>query len=94
MSKELYVAAPREQAQAECFPFIRAKYDAYRDWGQDTVLPPGESFEGAMAELTAARTDPLASDAPCAPALTLTARAAKLGRMNVRRVAIRWWWPG
>ena len=30
-------------------------YDAYRDWGQDTVLPPGESFEGSMAELTSGR---------------------------------------
>ena len=55
VSKELYVAATREQAQAECFPYIRAKYDAYRDWGQDTVLPPGESFEGSMAELTSGR---------------------------------------
>ena len=55
VSKELYVAATREQARAECFPYIRAKYDAYRDWGQDTVLPPGESFEGSMAELTSGR---------------------------------------
>lgn len=55
VSKELYVAATREQAQAECFPYIRAKYDAYRDWGQDTVLPRGESFEGSMAELTSGR---------------------------------------
>ena len=55
VSKELYVAATREQAQAECFPYIRAKYDAYKDWGQDTVLPPGESFEGSMAELTSGR---------------------------------------
>ena len=55
VSKELYVAATREQAQAECFPYIRTKYDAYRDWGQDTVLPPGESFEGSMAELTSGR---------------------------------------
>ena len=55
VSKELYVAATREQAQAECFPYIRAKYDAYRDWGQDTVLPPGESFEGSMSELTSGR---------------------------------------
>ena len=55
VSKELYVAATREQAEAECFPYIRAKYDAYRDWGQDTVLPSGESFEGSMAELTSDR---------------------------------------
>ena len=55
VSKELYVAATRERAQAECFPYIRAKYDAYKDWGQDTVLPPGESFEGSMTELTAGR---------------------------------------
>ena len=55
VSKELYVAATREQARAECFPYIGAKYDAYRDWGQDTVLPPGESFEGSMAELTSGR---------------------------------------
>ena len=55
VSKELYIAATRERAEAECFPYIRAKYEAYKDWGQDSVLPAGESFEGSMAELTAGR---------------------------------------
>ena len=55
LSKELYVASTREQAEKEVFPFIAQKYDVYKDWGQDTVLPAGESFEGDIASLSSGR---------------------------------------
>ena len=52
LSKELYVAPTREQAQRESFPYIEAKYDAYSAWGQDDVLPDGESFKKSIHELS------------------------------------------
>ena len=33
LSKELYVGRSREEAERECFPYVKAKYDAYKDWG-------------------------------------------------------------
>ena len=55
LSKELYVASTREKAEKEVFPFIAQKYDVYKDWGQDTVLPAGESFEGDISSLSSDR---------------------------------------
>ncbi len=51
LSKELYIAPTKEQAERECYPYLKAKYDAYTAWGQDSVLPEGESFSGSIAEL-------------------------------------------
>ena len=51
LSKELYVAPTREQAERESYPYIQAKYAAYSAWGQDAVLPAGESFAKSIAEL-------------------------------------------
>ena len=55
LSKELYVASTREQARKEVFPFIAHKYDVYKRWGQDTVLPSGETFDGDVASLASDR---------------------------------------
>ena len=52
LSKELYVAATREQAQRESYPYIKAKYDAYSAWGQDDVLPSGERFSKSIETLS------------------------------------------
>ena len=52
LSKELYVAPTREQAEKESHPYIKAKYDAYAAWGQDDVLPSGESFSKSIEELS------------------------------------------
>jgi alkanesulfonate monooxygenase SsuD/methylene tetrahydromethanopterin reductase-like flavin-dependent oxidoreductase (luciferase family) len=49
--KELYVAADRKTAIAECRPFLEAKYGAYAAWGQDKALPQGESFAQAFEDL-------------------------------------------
>ena len=52
LGKELYVAHTREQAQKESFPYIKAKYAAYSAWGQDHVLPQGESFSKSIESLS------------------------------------------
>ena len=52
LSKELYVAPTRERAKKESHPYIKAKYDAYAAWGQDDVLPGGESFSKSIEELS------------------------------------------
>jgi alkanesulfonate monooxygenase SsuD/methylene tetrahydromethanopterin reductase-like flavin-dependent oxidoreductase (luciferase family) len=48
---ELSVAPTREEAIETARPFLAAKYAAYADWGQDRVLPGGESFRVAFANL-------------------------------------------
>jgi len=52
LSKELYVAPTREQAERDAYPYIKAKYDAYSAWGQDGVLPAGESFSHSIEQLS------------------------------------------
>lgn len=51
LSKELYIAPTKKQVERECYPYIKAKYDAYTSCGQDSVLPQGERFTGSIAEL-------------------------------------------
>jgi alkanesulfonate monooxygenase SsuD/methylene tetrahydromethanopterin reductase-like flavin-dependent oxidoreductase (luciferase family) len=48
---ELSVAPTREEAIEAARPFLAAKYAAYADWGQDKVLPGGESFRIAFEDL-------------------------------------------
>ena len=52
LSKELYVAPTREQAEKQSHPYIKAKYEAYSAWGQDAVLPSDESFSKSIEELS------------------------------------------
>ena len=51
LGKELYIAKDRETALKESLPYIAAKYNAYVNWGQDAVLPEGESFEQPIEAL-------------------------------------------
>ena len=51
LGKELYIAKDRESALRESLPYIGAKYAAYASWGQDHVLPEGESFKGPIESL-------------------------------------------
>ena len=52
LGKELYVAPTREQAEKLSYPYIKAKYAAYSAWGQDHVLPDGESFSKSIEALS------------------------------------------
>lgn len=43
--KEVVCARTRERAVEIAKPYLTAKYEAYRAWGQDTALPPEETFD-------------------------------------------------
>lgn len=49
--KEVYCAETREQAWAECLPYLGAKYRTYLSWGQDTAMPTGDSLARPVEEL-------------------------------------------
>ena len=43
--KEVVCAHTRERALEIAKPYLTAKYEAYRAWGQDAALPPEETFD-------------------------------------------------
>ncbi|HVY16672.1 MAG TPA: LLM class flavin-dependent oxidoreductase [Rhodopila sp.] len=45
MARELFVARSRDEAIRLAKPYLEAKYKAYRDWGQDKVMPAGDHFD-------------------------------------------------
>lgn len=53
--REVFCAPTREQAVERAAPHLAAKYEVYADTGQDKVLPDGDSFRTAYAELAADR---------------------------------------
>lgn len=48
MMREVVVAKSREEAMRMAEPFLKAKYDAYHEWGQDKVMPKGDDNLGLM----------------------------------------------
>jgi alkanesulfonate monooxygenase SsuD/methylene tetrahydromethanopterin reductase-like flavin-dependent oxidoreductase (luciferase family) len=44
MLREVFVAPTRAEAIRLAQPYLEAKYKAYRDWGQDKVMPAGDHF--------------------------------------------------
>ncbi|MBN8908286.1 MAG: LLM class flavin-dependent oxidoreductase, partial [Rhodospirillales bacterium] len=44
MAREVFVASNRAEAIRLARPYLEAKYDAYREWGQDKVMPSGDAF--------------------------------------------------
>lgn len=44
MAREVFVAGSRAEAIRLAQPYLEAKYKAYRDWGQDKVMPAGDAF--------------------------------------------------
>lgn len=48
---ETYVAKDMETARKEAFPHIARKYASYANWGQDDMLPPGETFSAPIEAL-------------------------------------------
>ena len=51
MLREVFVASSREEAIRLARPSLEAKYKAYRDWGQDKVMPSSDHFNLDFAEL-------------------------------------------
>jgi alkanesulfonate monooxygenase SsuD/methylene tetrahydromethanopterin reductase-like flavin-dependent oxidoreductase (luciferase family) len=51
MAREVFVAATRNEAIRLARPSLEAKYKAYKDWGQDKVMPTGDAFSVDFEEL-------------------------------------------
>jgi alkanesulfonate monooxygenase SsuD/methylene tetrahydromethanopterin reductase-like flavin-dependent oxidoreductase (luciferase family) len=51
MRREVFVAKSRAEAIRLAQPYLEEKYKAYREWGQDKVMPEGDDFDHAFNEL-------------------------------------------
>jgi alkanesulfonate monooxygenase SsuD/methylene tetrahydromethanopterin reductase-like flavin-dependent oxidoreductase (luciferase family) len=51
MAREVFVARTREDAIRLARPSLEVKYKAYRDWGQDKVMPASDHFDLNFDEL-------------------------------------------
>jgi alkanesulfonate monooxygenase SsuD/methylene tetrahydromethanopterin reductase-like flavin-dependent oxidoreductase (luciferase family) len=55
MRREVFVARSRDEAIRLARPYLETKYQTYRQWGQDKVMPQGDDFDHDFAELLADR---------------------------------------
>ena len=55
MMREVFVAPTRAEAIRLARPYLEVKYKAYRDWGQDKVMPAGDHFDLDFEDLLADR---------------------------------------
>ena len=55
MLREVFVAPTRAEAIRIARPYLEVKYKAYRDWGQDKVMPASDHFDLGFEELIADR---------------------------------------
>lgn len=51
MAREIFCAKDKKTALEQAGPYLGQKYQAYASWGQDAVLPEGESFHKPLEEL-------------------------------------------
>jgi alkanesulfonate monooxygenase SsuD/methylene tetrahydromethanopterin reductase-like flavin-dependent oxidoreductase (luciferase family) len=51
MAREVFIARTRAEAIERARPSLEMKYNAYRDWGQDKVMPSSDHFDLDFAEL-------------------------------------------
>jgi len=51
MAREVFAAGTRAEAIRLAQPYLEAKYKAYRDWGQDKVMPAGDHFGLSFEDL-------------------------------------------
>jgi alkanesulfonate monooxygenase SsuD/methylene tetrahydromethanopterin reductase-like flavin-dependent oxidoreductase (luciferase family) len=87
--KEVCVAATDEAAVELARPYLKNKYDAYVEWGQSEVLPPGDTLRREFAELTAGGRFVLGSPETCAAIL-----AEHVERLGADHFVCRLQWPG
>jgi alkanesulfonate monooxygenase SsuD/methylene tetrahydromethanopterin reductase-like flavin-dependent oxidoreductase (luciferase family) len=88
LKRECFVAPDDATALREGAPFIDEKYAAYRRWGQDAALPPGESFSADVRELMRDRF--LVGD----PARVREEIARYRERLGITTLIVRVQWPG
>lgn len=87
--KEVCVAPTDEEAIETARPYLEGKYDAYVDWGQSEVLPPGDTLRREWEGLTGGGRFVLGSPETCAAQLT-----DHVERLGVDHVICRVQWPG
>ena len=87
--KEVCVAPTDAEALAAARPYLQGKYEAYVDWGQSEVLPPGDTLRRAFEELTGGGRFVLGSPATCAALL-----AEHVDRLGADHIVCRAQWPG
>ena len=51
MIKEVFCARDRKTALEQAGPYLAGKYKAYAKWGQDKVMPAGETFDQSFEDL-------------------------------------------
>jgi alkanesulfonate monooxygenase SsuD/methylene tetrahydromethanopterin reductase-like flavin-dependent oxidoreductase (luciferase family) len=51
MIRECFVARSRAEAIRLARPSLETKYKAYKDWGQDKVMPEGDAFNAEFEDL-------------------------------------------
>ncbi|GIX47450.1 MAG: hypothetical protein KatS3mg131_1661 [Candidatus Tectimicrobiota bacterium] len=88
LSKELFIARDMETARRQAWPYLAAKYQAYAQWGQDTVLPAGESFRQPIEQLQEDRF--IVGDA----AYCREQIARHRERLGIQQLNLRLHWPG
>jgi len=88
LGKELYIARDMDTALREALPYIATKYDAYAQWGQDNVLPAGESFHVPIEELRQNRF--IVGD----PAYCIEQIERHRERLGIQEMGFRLHWPG
>lgn len=88
MRREVFVAPTRAEAIRRAQPYLEEKYKAYRDWGQDKVMPKGDDFDHEFAELLEDRFL-LGSPAEVAEQMIRLNR-----RLGVNHIVASVHWPG
>jgi alkanesulfonate monooxygenase SsuD/methylene tetrahydromethanopterin reductase-like flavin-dependent oxidoreductase (luciferase family) len=88
LGKELYIARDMDTALREALPYIATKYDAYAQWGQDHVLPAGETFRLPIEQLRQDRF--IVGD----PAYCVEQIAQHRDRLQIQEMSFRLHWPG
>lgn len=87
--KEVCVAGTDEAALQTARPYLKAKYEAYVDWGQSEVLPEGDTLRREWDELTGGGRFILGSPQTCAAQLR-----DHVERLGSDHLICRVQWPG
>ena len=88
LGKELYIARDMDTALREALPHLATKYEAYAQWGQDSVLPTGETFHLPIEQLRQDRF--IVGD----PAYCVEQIARHQERLGIQQMGFRLHWPG
>ena len=86
--KEMFIARDMETARRLALPHIATKYAAYAAWGQDEVMPEGETFDQPIEELTKDRF--IVGD----PAHCIEQIEMYREKLQVQQMGFRLTWPG